>query len=80
MIRSQNIKKNDGIIECDILPEDSKIPGKLRFDCSMKKIIKCILPNGYEYCESHIAHASAYLANIAENDEFIPEAKTIMWY
>lgn len=80
MIQLQNIKKNNGTIECDIVPEDSKIPGKLSFDCDTKKVTKYILPNGYEYCESHIAHASAYLSHILESGEVLPETKTIMWY
>lgn len=77
MVKIKNIKINDGIIECDLVPEGSKESCELYFD-SNKNEVRCQLPKGYEYCTTHIRMAVTWL--LEHINDTMPEEKTIMWY
>ena len=79
MIKLKNIKSNNSIIECDIYPEDSKQLGHMSIDTNTKELIDYKLPDGYEWCKSHVHHARNKLVEFIETDE-IPKEKLIMWY
>ena len=79
MIKLRNIKKNNNVLECDIFPEDCKDKGHLIIEINSEKVVTCELPEGYEWCTNHIAHAKYKLLEMAK-DGFIPKEKLIMWY
>ena len=60
-------------------PEDSPANGSLEVNLQTKEITSYILPDGYEWCENHIAHAKWTLIEIYESNQ-IPEEKTVAWY
>lgn len=79
MIKLKNLKKNDSLVECDIIPEDSDKAGHLVVDLKSNKTLKYDLPDGYEWCRSHVKHASDVLIRLSKEDSF-PEEKLVMWY
>lgn len=80
MIKLRNIKKNDQIIECDILPENSKEYGHLVVDlASSNKLVSYSLPTGYEWCIKHVYHALYKLVSLSELSE-LPEDSMVVWY
>ena len=80
MVRLENIRINGNIAECDLYPEDSKIPGTLKVNIKTEET-EYSLPDGYEYCKSHAAHAKWWLIkNTTDPKKELPEKTTIMWY
>lgn len=79
MVRLKNIEKNDKIIECDIVPEDSKESGHISVQIDTQRIDSFRLPTGYEWCRNHVDHAKTELLKIMSED-VIPREKLIMWY
>ena len=82
MIKLKNIKKNNDIIECDIIPEDSQKAGHLSVslqDDDPYGTVSYKLPEGYEWCRNHVSHAVTGLIEMAKRSEFLNE-KLIMWY
>ena len=77
MVRIRNIKIEDGVVECDLIPEGSKESCVLYFD-SNNGNYSCELPEGYEYCTTHILKAVNWLKE--HINETMPEEKIIMWY
>lgn len=78
MIKLLNIKKNNSIIECDIVPEDSIVSGHMIVDTSLNMIKSYYLPDGYEWCTSHVDHAKEVMIRMSKNTD-IPKEKLIMW-
>lgn len=78
MIQLKNIEKNNNTIQCLIIPEDSKETGTLNVDLSNDSF-EYSLPNGYEWCESHVHHAVRALIDMAKSNSLVKE-KLIMWY
>lgn len=76
MIKLKNIKINNGVIECDIFPEDCKIAGNLAFD-TVKQNVTYTLPDGYEWCKNHISHAVNALLEMVRVAEF--QDRIVMW-
>ena len=79
MVKLKNIRKNKNIIECDILPEDSKEVGHLSVQIDSGEIKEYSLPVGYEWCRNHINHAQKVLLNFVR-DNNIQKEKLVMWY
>ena len=79
MIRLKNIKRNDSVIECDIIPEDSKRTGHAVVDIHSGSLKEYTLPAGYEWCRNHVNHAQTELLKLSKEKE-IPDEKLIMWY
>lgn len=79
MIKLKNIKRNDNIIECDIIPEDSQENGHIRVDLMGKILMDSALPDGYEWCTNHIQHAVSKLIELSTAKE-LPEEKLVIWY
>lgn len=78
MIKLKEIKRNSGFITCKAYVEDCKEAISLSFDISASMLNKVSLPQGYDWCTSHILHAKDYLMEIASK-ETIPDNHTIMW-
>ena len=78
MIKLKNIEKNNHIISCNILPEDSQQEGRLLVDLNSEKEYEYKLPEGYEWCKNHVAHAIKFLLSVSRDKE-IPNEKLIMW-
>lgn len=78
MVRLENIKRTESSISCDFYPEDSVLPGKMSIDIPTLEM-KCYLPDGYEWCSSHVQHAALTLRKLFEA-ETLPSRKLIMWY
>ena len=76
MLRMEDITKSNGIIRCLLFLEDSKEGCDLEYDVKTGRR-ECELPNGYEYCKTHIAVACSYLK---KNQAALPKSKVLMWY
>ena len=78
MVILKNIKRISDGITCDAFVEDAKAPVFLSL--SRDGMFRSgSLPDGYEYCTTHITKAKWYLTSIMDA-ECIPENWTIMWY
>lgn len=78
MIALKNIRMSNNIIECDIIPEDSKEIGHIEVQIDTKDIKNFSLPKGYEWCLNHIEHAKTALLEMAKNNDTQKE-KLVMW-
>lgn len=78
MVRLANITRNNGSITCDIFPEDSPSAGHLTVAIESGEFVYS-LPEGYEWCKSHVGHARRTLLQLASENR-IPSRKLIMWY
>lgn len=78
MIRLKNIRKQNSIITCDAYIEDCKEPVTFSMNADDPESFSVELPEGYEWCKSHVFCAKRFLASLA-NAERIPEQKTIAW-
>lgn len=79
MVKLKNIKKNNQIIECDILPEDSEEYGHIVVDLSSHKLISYSLPKEYEWCKKHVFHAHHKLISLSKSNELLTNA-IVVWY
>lgn len=80
MIKLRNIKKNNQIIECDILPENSEEYGHLVVDlASSNKLVTYSLPTGYEWCVKHVYRALHKLVSLSKLND-IPTNAIVVWY
>lgn len=79
MIVMKNITRNNRQIVCEAYVEDCTEKLELVFDERSKSFAPYVLPKEYEWCESHIVHASRYLKTLIGKD-FEPHDRTIMWY
>lgn len=79
MVRLKNLKKNNTIIESDIIPEDSVNSGHIIVDLKLGTTIDYSLPEGYEWCMNHVNHAKNNLIKLAQ-EEHLPEQYLVMWY
>lgn len=80
MVKLKNIVIENNIAKSEIIPEDCKTNGYIEVDLSENKILNFVLPDGYEHCRNHIAHAKNYLIELFGSKADIPEEKIIMWY
>lgn len=79
MVRLKSIEKNNNIIECDFIPEDSKESGHISVKIGTKEIESYNLPSGYEWCRNHVEHAKNALLEMVSKEEITTE-KLVMWY
>jgi len=77
MIKLEKIKLNNNVIECILFPEDSREGCILKYNV-LTGDWECRLPDGYEYCKTHVAMACSYLRN--NYKQGLPDEKLIMWY
>ena len=78
VITLKNIKVSDKEIVCDAYVEDCHTPVSLCFDRNKRKCEPYQLPDGYEWCKSHVHHAEKYFCTV-ENAE-ISRERVILWY
>lgn len=76
MVVLKNIIKNNDYLECDIFPEDSKLPGHIVI--SDEEIIAYSLPDGYEYCLNHVRHAFKRLKEEINKNQF-DNSISVIW-
>ena len=79
MIILTEITRNNGCITCVAYVEDCKQRIDLSFSESKAEFDRFDMPENYEWCKSHIAHAKKYLKSLIGNN-IAPSEKTIMWY
>lgn len=79
MIKLTQINKFDNCITCLAYVEDCKTPIELVYRIDRKEMCPYHLPDGYEYCTSHIGMARSYFRDKFA-DEGCPEERLIMWY
>lgn len=79
MLKLRNIKRNETVIECDIIPEDSNHAGHMIVDMDSGNIQEYSLPDGYEWCRNHVNHAQTELLKLSREKD-IPGEKLVMWY
>lgn len=79
MIRLTNIQKNNDYISCLAFVEDSKESFQLIYNIKNEDFDSYLLPKGYEWCKSHIAHAKRFMETILNKNEY-PHEELIMWY
>lgn len=78
MVKLKNIKKNNMLIECDIVPEDSTEYGHVTVAIDTEELKSYSLPNGYEWCRNHVSHAQTALLEMV-NSGIIPDEKLVKW-
>ena len=79
MVKMVNIEKRNGIISCDIYPEDSTMAGSIMVDLKTQKVVSYTLPDGYEDCSMHVRMAKNKLLKLS-NEIKIPENYLSVWY
>lgn len=79
MVRLKNIKKNNSVVECDIIPEDSTDSGHIVVNLDSGELEDFSLPTGYEWCTNHVNHAKNKLITLVK-EEYLPKEKLVMWY
>ncbi len=79
MITLKNITNKNGFISCEAYIEDCSTRLPLVLDISKREFEDFLLPTGYEWCQSHIAHAKFKLLKMLEENNLSKEC-TIMWY
>lgn len=79
MVKLINIKKVDSIVECDIIPEDSRESGHILVNLESGELKDFFLPKGYEWCRNHVNHAKNNLIKLAGEGD-LPEEYLVMWY
>lgn len=79
MIRLKNIERKNNLVECNIIPEDSKAEGRLVVDLVKKDIASYTLPEGYEDCYGHVRHAVRAILQDAKEGS-LPKERLVMWY
>ena len=79
MVKLKNIVISDETGKCDFYPENSKKPGRLVVNLNSGDILFESLPDGYDWCDNHAAHARTALLEIAKEDS-IPDERLVMWY
>ena len=79
MVKLENITRSGNKITCTIFVEDAEQGFYAEYDCESNTMSDVVLPEGYEWCRSHIAQARYFLKSLIDK-EAIPSRKTIMWY
>lgn len=79
MIKLKKIVRNNTHIVCDAYVEDCKERISLAFNEKTGQFEHYDLPIGYEWCDSHIAHAARYLETLI-GKEIKDDSRMIMWY
>lgn len=78
MVKLRNIRRTNGYILCDAFVEDCQEPTRLALNETSAELDDYALPNGYEWCDYHIAYAKRYLQNlIGKNIE--TSTRNIVW-
>lgn len=80
MVRLTSISKNNNVIKCNIVPEDSKKKGALEVDIKTNEIVSYTLPTGYEDCISYGHHAKRRLIQILKGEKPMRDEYLVMWY
>lgn len=79
MIRLEHIKKKNDCIICDAFIEDCKKPIIVEYSPKNNEIKTTALPEGYEWCVSHLSYAKRALREMVASEK-MENKKTIMWY
>ena len=78
MIKLTEIVRNNGSITCVAYVEDCKQAIPLSFNESNAEFNTITMPEGYEWCKSHIAHAKKYLKSLI-GKQIESTERTIVW-
>ena len=75
MIKLKNIQKKVDCVTCDAYLEDCETAAPLKLNTKSGVLADYHLPDGYEWCKSHIGHAKNFLLSSK-----LPKETVIMWY
>ena len=79
MVKLKQISRGGKYITCTAYIEDCKEPVELTFHTPDELMQNTPLPQGYEWCTSHLLHAKKALKELSQKE--LPETQiTIMWY
>lgn len=79
MVKLREIEQNNERITCVAFVEDCEQPIDIEFNTKDETIRSSPLPEGYEWCTSHIAHVRRTLKRMADENSFVSHT-TVMWY
>lgn len=79
MVKLEQIKRDGYDITCAVFVEDCKEPVQLTYSILDETVQHDPLPEGYEYCTSHIGHAQRALERMVK-EGYIEPRTTVMWY
>ena len=79
MVKLKDINRTDEGISCNAYVEGCKIPVKLFLKSADADMVSDDLPDGYEYCTSHLGFVERYIRTLFDASE-LPEERLIMWY
>lgn len=79
MVKLENISRKGNTITCDVFVEDCKEAVSLVLHTTDGAIEAGTLPEGYEWCGTHLWKAKNALKEIAETN-LDEKRRTIMWY
>ena len=79
MVRLRDIHKVGDQLVCSVYVEDSAGPMSMSFDMKSGDFNHSPLPEGYEYCTTHVWKARRVLEKMAASGEIRPNW-TVMWY
>lgn len=78
MVKLEQVKREGDVISCIAFVEDCEIPVKITLNTA-GEMTADELPEGYDWCDSHLAHAERALSEMLETGKVEPRS-TIMWY
>lgn len=79
MIKLEHIEKKNNHITCNAFVENCSESILLSVDIERRELESNVLPTGYEWCVSHLAHARKALLDMLDSGK-IEHSKVIMWY
>lgn len=79
MLKLKNIKRNNGVISADYLPEGSKDSGMISIEEKSGDILESVSSSMDSTFPIYLNHAIDALKKL-RNKEELPEEKTVMWY
>ena len=79
MVKLREIERNNESIICIAFVEDCEEPINIEFKLKDETIHSSPLPEGYEWCTSHIVHVRRALKHMADENALVSHT-TVMWY
>lgn len=79
MVTLKEIQKNDKHARCVVYVEDSNKGIPVEYDFNTSSLSDYSLPQGYEWCTSHMGYVRRFLASTKDAKNVLKE-KRIAWY
>ena len=79
MVKLKNIRRTNGFIVCEAFVEDCTESIELKLNETSAELDDYNLPDGYDWCISHVTHARKFLRTLIGKPNESTQ-RTIMWY